>query len=93
MATSVKKPAAKNTVVKKPLARKTSVAKTAGKAAERALPANQGEPSLTVMAPDYWDQACKELMKNDRILKKLIPKYGTGFLVTRGDPFTTLARA
>jgi len=93
MATSVKKPAAKNTVAKKPLARKTAAAKSAGKAAEHALPPNQGEPKLTVMAPDYWDQACKELMKNDRILKKLIPKYGTGFLVTRGDPFTTLARA
>jgi DNA-3-methyladenine glycosylase II len=97
MATSVKKPAAKKTVSKKTLARKTAAAKKAGKAvvtaAEHALLPNQVEPSLTEMAPDYWDQACKELMKNDRILKKLIPKYGTGFLVTRGDPFTTLARA
>lgn len=88
MATSVKKPAAKKTPV-----RKAAAAKAAGKAAERVLPPNQGEPSLSVLAPDYWDQACQELMKNDRILKKLIPKYGTGFLVTRGDPFTTLARA
>ena len=88
MATSVKKPAAKKTPV-----RKATAAKAAGKAAERVLPPNQGEPSLSVLAPDYWDQACQELMKNDRILKKLIPKYGTGFLVTRGDPFTTLARA
>ena len=45
------------------------------------------------IAPEYWDQACTELMKHDRILKKLIPKYGSGFLVTRGDAFTTLARA
>ncbi|WP_108468931.1 DNA-3-methyladenine glycosylase family protein [Polynucleobacter difficilis] len=88
MATSVKKPAAKKSPV-----RKAAASKAAGKAAERVLPPNQGEPSLSVMAPDYWDQACQELMKNDRILKKLIPKYGTGFLVTRGDPFTTLARA
>jgi DNA-3-methyladenine glycosylase II len=88
MATSVKKPAAKKSPV-----RKATAAKAAGKAAERVLPPNQGEPSLSVLAPDYWDQACQELMKNDRILKKLIPKYGTGFLVTRGDPFTTLARA
>ena len=44
-------------------------------------------------APDYWEQACAELMKHDRILKKLIPKYGSGFLRTRGDAFTTLARA
>lgn len=88
MATSVKKPAAKKSPV-----RKATASKAAGKAAERVLPPNQGEPSLSVLAPDYWDQACQELMKNDRILKKLIPKYGTGFLVTRGDPFTTLARA
>ena len=45
------------------------------------------------VAPDYWGQACTELMKHDRILKKLIPKYGSGFLQTRGDAFTTLARA
>ena len=45
------------------------------------------------IAPDYWEQACIELMKHDRILKKLIPKYGSGFLRTRGDAFTTLARS
>lgn len=44
-------------------------------------------------APVYWERACRELMKQDRILKKLIPKYGSGFLVTRGDAFITLARA
>ena len=45
------------------------------------------------LAPAYWEQACRELMKQDRILKKLIPKYGSGFLVTRGDAFNTLARS
>jgi DNA-3-methyladenine glycosylase II len=45
------------------------------------------------LAPEYWEQACAELMKQDRILKKLIPKYGSGFLRARGDAFTTLARA
>ncbi|QWE13691.1 DNA-3-methyladenine glycosylase 2 family protein [Polynucleobacter sp. AP-Sving-400A-A2] len=45
------------------------------------------------IAPDYWEEACAELMKHDRILKKLIPKYGAGFLRTRGDAFTTLARS
>lgn len=45
------------------------------------------------IAPEYWELACSELMKQDRILKKLIPKYGSGFLVTRGDAFNTLARA
>ena len=45
------------------------------------------------VAPEYWEQACAELIKQDRIMKKLIPKYGSGFLMTRGDAFTTLARA
>ena len=44
-------------------------------------------------APEYWEQACRELMKQDRILKKIIPKIGPGFLVTRGDAFNTLARS
>lgn len=48
---------------------------------------------IETIAPHYWEQACAELMKHDRILKKIIPKYGPGFLITRGDPFTTLARA
>jgi DNA-3-methyladenine glycosylase II len=48
---------------------------------------------LEEVAPQYWEQACAELMKQDRILKKLIPKHGPGFLMTRGDAFTTLARA
>ena len=45
------------------------------------------------IAPDYWEQASRELVKQDRILKKLIPKHGSGFLVTRGDAFNTLARS
>lgn len=44
--------------------------------------------------PDYWAKACAELMKQDRILRKMIPKYPQAeFLTTRGDPFLTLARA
>ena len=48
---------------------------------------------LEEIAPEYWEQACAELMKQDRIMKKLIPKYGSGFLMTRGDAFITLSRA
>ena len=53
------------------------------------------EPKVAALkAPDYWDQACTELMKHDRIMRKLIPKYPKAeFLTTRGDPFQTLARA
>ena len=47
-----------------------------------------------MMAPDYWEAACAELMKHDRIMRKLIPRYPKAeFLTTRGDPFQTLARA
>ena len=45
------------------------------------------------VAPEYWEQACAELMRQDRILKKLIPKYSSRFLMTRGNAFTTLVRA
>ena len=55
--------------------------------------ANSNQTTLEAVAPHYWEQACKELMKNDRIMRKLIPKFGTGFLMTRGDPFVTLARS
>ena len=51
------------------------------------------ESILQAIAPEYWEQACKELMKHDRILKKIIPKHEAGFLVTRGDAFNTLARS
>ena len=43
--------------------------------------------------PAYWDKACADLVKRDRILKKLIPKFGPVHLLSRGDPFVTLARS
>lgn len=46
-----------------------------------------------IKRPDYWDCACADLMKRDRILKKLIPKFGEIHLVNLGDPFSTLARS
>lgn len=42
---------------------------------------------------DYWDEACTVLMKQDRILNKLIPKLKDGGITSRGDPFLTLARS
>ena len=51
-------------------------------------------PSSQSLAPDYWEDACAALMKQDRIMRKIIPKYPKAeFLTTRGDPFQTLARA
>jgi len=43
--------------------------------------------------PDYWDDACKHLSKRDRVMRKLIPRFGEGRLHSRGDAFTTLARS
>jgi DNA-3-methyladenine glycosylase II len=50
-------------------------------------------PSAEVTRPDYWDKACADLVKRDRILKKLIPKFGPVHLMSRDDPFVTLARS
>ncbi|MBL8362380.1 MAG: DNA-3-methyladenine glycosylase 2 family protein [Rubrivivax sp.] len=44
-------------------------------------------------APVYWDDACRHLSRRDRVMKKLIPKFGDARLQSRGDAFTTLARS
>lgn len=46
-----------------------------------------------VCVPQYWEDAKVELMKRDRILRKLIPQFGDLQLTGRGEPFTTLARS
>jgi len=43
--------------------------------------------------PAYWADACKHLMKKDRVMKRLIPQFGDACLQTRGDAFVTLARS
>ena len=45
------------------------------------------------ITPEYWDEACRHLTKRDRVLKVLIPQFGEARLQSRGDAFTTLARA
>ncbi len=45
------------------------------------------------LVPDYWEEAKSELMKRDRIMRKLIPQFGDLQLVGRGEPFVTLARS
>jgi len=52
-----------------------------------------GDFEFEVQRPDYWDKACADLVKRDRILKKLIPKFGPVHLLSRDDPFVTLARS
>jgi DNA-3-methyladenine glycosylase II len=46
-----------------------------------------------VITPAYWEEARKHLMKKDRVMKRLIPKFGEACLQTRGDAFGTLARS
>ena len=48
---------------------------------------------LAVAKADYWDDACKHLVRKDRVMKRLIPQSDGAFLQTRGDAFTTLARS
>ncbi len=43
--------------------------------------------------PAYWDEARDDLIRRDRILRRVIPRHPEGFLSSRGDPFVTLARA
>ena len=57
-------------------------------------------PSVAVEAlapvnssPDYWSEACKHLVKKDRVMKRLIPLFGDACLQSRGDAFSTLARS
>ena len=51
------------------------------------------EPIVQVFTPDYWEEACKHLGKKDRVMKRLIPRFGDVRLESRGDAFTTLARS
>ncbi len=46
-----------------------------------------------IVTPDYWDDACRHLARRDRVMKKLIPRFGEARLQSRGDAFTTLARS
>jgi DNA-3-methyladenine glycosylase II len=57
------------------------------------------EPSASKLStanlstPEYWEDACKHLVKKDRVMKRLIPQFGDACLQTRGDAFVTLARS
>jgi len=50
-------------------------------------------PSRVPTAVDVWDDACRHLVKRDRVMKKLIAQVGDGRLQSPGDAFTTLARS
>jgi DNA-3-methyladenine glycosylase II len=48
---------------------------------------------IATAPPAYWEEACKHLVKKDRVMKRLIPQFGTACLQSRGEPFITLARS
>lgn len=45
------------------------------------------------MTPSYWVQASEELAANDPAMAELVKRYRGASLVSRGDPFSTLARS
>lgn len=51
------------------------------------------KPALQSCVPFYWEEAKIELMKRDRIMRKLIPQFGDMCLKGRGEAFVTLARS
>lgn len=50
-------------------------------------------PVSDIIAPAYWADARKHLVKKDRVMKRLIPQLGDTCLQSRGDAFSTLARS
>jgi DNA-3-methyladenine glycosylase II len=46
-----------------------------------------------VSAPWYWPRAKRELARADAVLKDIIARHPRVHLVSRGDPFATLARS
>ena len=51
------------------------------------------QPAVQLLRPDFWEEACKHLMKKDRVMKRLIPQFKDAALQTRGNAFVTLARS
>jgi DNA-3-methyladenine glycosylase II len=56
-------------------------------------PSSALEPPAATITPAFWDDACRHLSRRDRVMKKLIPRFGEARLQSRGDAFTTLARS
>ena len=75
----------------------TTTAKTAAKATAKTVVRTAPKATANSVSqtdkPDYWDEALAQLVKRDRILKKIIPNHPDIWLTTRGNPFITLARS
>lgn len=59
----------------------------------QALPAARSARRKQAVTPGYWKQAVRELAAHDAVLKRLTARYDGLALGSRGDAFSTLARA
>lgn len=57
------------------------------------MSSNSGNGEQTLVTPHYWEDACRHLVRKDRVMRRLIPQFGDACLQTRGDAFVTLARS
>ena len=81
---------AHKTLVEQPVVAAVKAAVVGGLVADGMAGVDQ---AVAVATPGYWEEACKHLIKRDRVMKKLIPRFGQARLSSRGDAFTTLARS
>jgi DNA-3-methyladenine glycosylase II len=51
------------------------------------------KPDPRPAKPDYWDRARRALMRRDPVMGAIIRAHPKVFMVRRGEPFNTLARA
>ncbi|MFZ2293461.1 MAG: DNA-3-methyladenine glycosylase 2 family protein [Polaromonas sp.] len=67
------------------------IVKSGPASSELAEVPESSEAAKTV--PAYWADACKHLVKKDRVMKRLIPQFADTCLQARDDAFSTLARS
>ena len=58
-----------------------------------APPSAAAGESRAMSTPDYWEEAIRELAARDTVLSKLAARYPGLVVGSRGDAFSTLARA
>ena len=61
--------------------------------AEVGLTPNTDDAAPMQIVPSYWAEACKHLVKKDRVMKRLIPQFPGTSIQSRGGAFSTLARS
>lgn len=49
-------------------------------------------PSACTYKPGYWDEASRQLVRRDRILRRVIPRHANEWLQRTPSAFSTLAR-